>query len=165
MYSNWSGLVKSTDLNRLLYWVTPGLLTLTVTMSPTISVQVPQSHGHTSCSEFRFVNIYRCQSNGASDTNLSSPGKNVVWCWEQSPNFPYRKRGWHIYETKLHTHKLCNRAGTVFYLYIAIFTGVIWYRYHLLSYHYGRSRFMYVFAVTIEFCWWSYFREKILPKV
>ena len=58
---------------------------------------------------FCYVNIYRCRSNGASDTDFLSPGKNAVWCWEQSPNFAYCKRGWHIHETKPHTHKLCKR--------------------------------------------------------
>ena len=59
-------------------------------------------------SPFCYVNIYRCRSNGAraSDTDLLSPGKNAVWCWERSSNLAYRGRGWHIHETKPHTHKL-----------------------------------------------------------
>ena len=36
------------------------------------------------------------------------------------------------------------------YWYIAIFTGMIWYRYRLFSYRYGRSRFMYVFTAHAQ---------------
>ena len=38
-------------------------------------------------SPFYYVNIYRCQSNGASDTDFLSPRKKAMWCWEQSPNY------------------------------------------------------------------------------
>ena len=62
MYSNWSVLVKSTDLNRLLYWGIPGLPTLTVL--PWVSRFQCKSHsltatqGNLTGSPFRYVNIY-----------------------------------------------------------------------------------------------------------
>ena len=82
MYSNWSDLVRSTDMNRLLYWGIPGLPTLTVLRR--VSRFQCKSHiltatqGNLTGSPFRYVNIYKCQSNGASDTDFLSP-ENSHW--------------------------------------------------------------------------------------
>ena len=114
-------LVKSTDLKRLLCWGIPGLPTLTVL--PWVSWFQCKSHsvtatqGNLMSSPFCCVTIYRCWSNGASDTDFLCPGKNVVWCWEQSPDFAYHR---HIHETKPHTHKLCEqRLVTLFMIGVA----------------------------------------------
>ena len=66
----------------LLYCGIPGLPTLTVL--PLVSQFLCKSHnlmatqGNLTGSQFRYVNIYRCRSNGATDANFLPPGKNVV---------------------------------------------------------------------------------------
>ena len=87
---------------------------LLVQVSPSQSLTATQ--GNLTGSPFRYVNIYRCRSNGASDADFLSPGKNAVWCWEQSLNFAYWRRGWHIHDTRLVlrqflTRKFYGRCG------------------------------------------------------
>ena len=120
MYSNWSVIVSVSSLLTWTGFYTGEFQTCQLSRfyreSPWVSQFQCKSHSLTAIqanlmgSPFCCVNIYKCCSNGASDTDFLPPGtRNVVWCWEQSPNFAYHRRGQHVHETKPYTHKLCKR--------------------------------------------------------